>query len=495
METLARHDPAQGWRESCSQPLPLMRAAQHRWADTSTGTRTSVLRNFREAVAADPKALAQVIQGCRRHSSIAEILTSEILPLLDACKFAEKNAARLLKPRKLGSKGRPFWLTGVHLQLNREPFGLILIIAPSNYPLFLAGVQALQALVVGNAVLVKPAPGTEQVASEFRRLLIQCGLEPSLLTVLEHEPASAISAIREGVDKIVLTGSEETGRQLLHVAADTITPVTCELSGCDAMIVLPGADAKLVASAVHFGLRLNASQTCMRPHRVLVHASLYNEVLRHTQTALADLRVPVSARSASQLQWLVGDALRSGHAPLGGTLFNDGTASPFIFDEVNPTSSLWRCDVFAPVLAFQSYHHAIDMLESYDACPYALGAAIFGPEDEAQQLASRLDAGFVTVNDVIVPTADPRVPFGGRKCSGFGVTRGEEGLLEFSRVKAISTRRNGHLHFQSQKPEDEELFAGLITTAHSGSIHAKLRGILTAGRAAMKRKHESGESS
>jgi acyl-CoA reductase-like NAD-dependent aldehyde dehydrogenase len=492
MEALFR-DAASSLRQSCDGSLQRMRAAQHRWSERPVESRLSVLRKFRTAVAADPTALARVIKTCRRHSSIAEILTSEVLPLLDACKFAEKNTARLLRPRRPRRHGRPLWLAGVDLRVSREPYGLVLIIAPSNYPLFLAGVQALQALATGNAVLIKPGPRGEDTVRALGRLLTESGVDPLLFNILGSNPANAEWAIREGVDKVVITGSAQTGCAVLLRAAETLTPVTCELSGCDAVIVLPGADPQLVARALHFGLRLNASQTCMRPHRVLVHASLHDEVLRLTLNAVRELRVPLSAAIASQLQSLIGGATISAARQLSGTLASDGAATPFIFDEVEPTSSLWRADIFAPVLALRSFGSELEMLELYEACPYALGAAVFGPTREAQRVASRLNAGFVTVNDVIVPTADPRVPFAGRKHSGFGVTRGEEGLLEFTRVKAVSTRRRGHLHFNNEMPDDANLFAGVIAALHGGGVLSKTKGILKAVRSATQRKREREE--
>ena len=147
---------------------------------------------------------------------------------------------------------------------------MVLIIAPANYPLFLPGVQALQALAAGNAVLWKPAVGGTAPAEALRDVLVGCGLDPALLQVLGESPQAADDAIAAGVDKVFLTGSAATGTAVLTQLAAHRTPAVMELSGCDAVFVLPGAAIDRVAAAVAFGLRLNGSATCMAPRRLFL---------------------------------------------------------------------------------------------------------------------------------------------------------------------------------------------------------------------------------
>ncbi len=463
--------------------LHSMRFAQRHWAETPVGSRTAILRRFRHAVAANSKSLASAVQQVRVHSSLAEILSSEILPLLEACKFAEKNAAELLRSVRLKRKGRPFWLKGTDLELRREPFGIVLIIAPGNYPLFLSGVQAIQALVAGNAVVLKPAPGTSPVAHRLGELIVEAGLNAHLLHLIDEDPEAAHLAIENGVDKIILTGSESSGRDVLRRASDSITPVTCELSGCDAMIVLPGADLDLAASALRFGLRLNASQTCMRPHRVFVHSDIATEFKQRAVEATRDLRIPLTPSTISKLTDLLGRAPKRGVTQLAGDVFEDDVVSPHVFEDGDSSSEIWQSDIFAPVLVFRSFDAEHDLVQNFDACRYGLGACIFGPANNARRLSARLNTGFVLINDVIVSAADPRFPFSGRKRSGFGVTRGAEGLLEFTRVKAVSIRRAGYQHFQDEQDGDENLFAGAIAATHGGTLLTRAIGAIEAVRA------------
>jgi len=463
--------------------LRSMRFAQRSWAEEPIGIRTGIIQRFRHAVAANAKNLAGVVQNVRVHSSVAEILSSEVLPLLDACHFAEERAAELLRIVKPKRKDRPFWLAGTGVELRREPFGTVLIIAPGNYPLVLSGVQTIQALVAGNAILMKPAPGASLVTHRFRDLLIEAGLNAPLFQVIDEDPEWAHRAIELGVDKIILTGSELAGREVLRKASETITPVTCELSGCDAMIVLPGADLDLAARALRFALRLNAAQTCMRPHRVFVHSQIAHAFKCRVIEATRDLRIPLAARAISKLIDLVKRATQRGAIQITGTVFEDDSASPHVLENGDFTSELWQSDLFAPVLVFSSFDSERDLLENVEACRYGLGACIFGTDEQAQRLAARMNTGFVLINDVIVPTADPRFPFSGRKRSGFGVTRGAEGLLEFTRLKAVSIRRSGYRHYEDEHATDEDLFAGTIAAVHGRGLLKRTRGAAAAFRA------------
>jgi len=120
--------------------------------------------------------------------------------------------------------------------------------------------------------------------------------------------------------------------------------------------------------------------------------------------------------------------------------------------------------------------------------PHALGASVFGPEAEAVALAGRIRAGVVVVNDLVVPTADPRLPFGGRGESGFGVTRGAEGLLELTVPKVIAVRRARRLfHLDDPDPVDAELFRAYLTLTHAGGLAARLRGAVDVARALARR--------
>lgn len=417
--------------------------------------------------------------------SMAESLSAEILPLAEACRFLEREAAPLLAPRRLGRRGRPVWLFGVAAEVRREPFGTVLIVGPSNYPLLLPGVQALQALTAGNAVLVKPAPGCSAPMERLADWLADAGLPAGLFRVLDESPGAVTDAVAAGIDKLVLTGSADTGRTVARQLADALVPSTMELSGNDAVFVLPGADIGTVARALAFGLRLNGSATCIAPRRVFVpqaQAAALEEALTRSVAAIPAAAVPLPVRR--RLDGLVRAAVAEGARPLGALPDNsDPAMAPLILADARPGMALLREELFAPILLLVPVRDMDEALDAAAQSPYALGASIFGPEAAAYALAGRLDAGTVTVNDLIVPTADPRLPFGGRRASGWGVTRGAEGLLEMTRVKTVSVRRGQRLpHLDPPRDGDAALMLAALRLLHGGrSIRiGALRGLAQA---------------
>src|SRR5690349_1951145 len=150
------------------------REAQEAWAARPMAERLRTLRALRHLLALRSEELVAAARGTGDRSE-DEVLSSEVIPLADACRFLEREAEQILAPRRLGGEGRPFWLFGVEAEVRREPLGLVLVVAPSNYPLFLPGVQALQALAAGNAVLWKPGRGGEPAARRVAALAAEAG--------------------------------------------------------------------------------------------------------------------------------------------------------------------------------------------------------------------------------------------------------------------------------------------------------------------------------
>jgi acyl-CoA reductase-like NAD-dependent aldehyde dehydrogenase len=271
--------------------LVCVRSAQRRWNGTSVSSRLKILRSLRHDIARNARDLAAAVPLHRESQlsrTVADTLCSEVFPLAEACRFLEREAVGLLRPVRQPSRLRPIWLSGVDVETQREPLGIVLIIGPGNYPLFIPGVQALQALVAGNAVLWKPAPGCSSPALKLQSMLTAAGLERDLFTVLDESQETAQRFIAAGVDKVILTGSAETGRAIMHSLAENLTPSVMELSGCDAVFVLKEADPARVVDALVFGLRFNGSATCMAPRRLILSRSIgaqlvprLTEALRH----------------------------------------------------------------------------------------------------------------------------------------------------------------------------------------------------------------------
>jgi len=445
------------------------RNAGQAWAAVGLPARLAVLGRLRGLIARDAMRLAATVAR-----SPADTLVAEVLPLAEAARFLLRHAPAVLAPRRPRG-GRPLWLFGVRTRILREPCGVTLILAPGNYPLFLPGAQALQALTAGNAVCMKPAPGCEAPMQALASLLREAGLPDGLFQVLD--PAAGEAAVRAGFDHIVLTGSAETGQHVLAAAADTLTPATMELSGSDAVFVLPGADLDLVAACLAYGLRLNGGATCIAPRRVFVmheDAAALEAKLLARLPAIPAATVPPS--TTARLATLVDQAVAGGARVASG-----GADRPMVVADARSGMALLQQDVFAPWLALVPVASPEAALTAAANCPYALGASVFGPPAAAQAMARRVHAGSVCINDLIVPTADPRLPFGGRGRSGFGSTRGAEGLLGMTVVKTVSERHGRfrpHLAFATAS--DAHRFAAMTALLHGDwrTRWTALRGIV-----------------
>ena len=471
--------------------LPAAGAESHPTATTDATAATTAAAAATEAALSEAAALRR-----------AEVLSAEVVPLADACRFLVREAPRLLATRRPGASGRPAWLAGVDSEVRREPHGVVLVVAPANYPVLLPGIHALQALVAGNAVLLKPGEGGTPAARWLARALAGLGLPLGVLAVLPEEPEAALAAIAAGVDQVVLTGSAETGRRVLSELAPRLVPATLELSGCDPLLALPGADPERVAAALAFGLRLNGGATCIAPRRAYLPAAMLPAVEERLVARLTDLAAASAAPAASRpatpepatsapavsgpatsgparsappgpalrrARELAAEAVaaRTGTRVAFGTTTPGAPAGALVVVAPSADSELLAADLFAPVVSLVPVASVDEAVALANRCPFALGASVFGPERDARAVAGRLRAGVVTVNDLVVPTADPRLPFGGRGASGYGVTRGEEGLVALTVPKVVAVRRSGPpLHFEAPRPADEALFAAWLRLAH-----------------------------
>jgi acyl-CoA reductase-like NAD-dependent aldehyde dehydrogenase len=152
-----------------------------------------------------------------------------------------------------------------------------------------------------------------------------------------------------------------------------------------------------------------------------------------------------------------------------------GRMPPTVIFDANPAWALLREDVFAPVLAIVPVADMAEALALDRQCLYALGAAVFGPQGDARAFAISVRAGSITINDLIVPTADARLPFGGRGESGYGVTRGAEGLLAMTAVKTISVRRGRFRPHYAQDETQADIVLGYLRARHGSGVGARLR--------------------
>lgn len=443
--------------EACRRALPA-------WRRLPTADRLEILRGLRHAIADDAEALAATVTLAQRKSA-TETISAELLPLADAIRFLEREAEAILATRRPGRRGRPFWLGRSQLEIRRVPRGVVLVIGPSNYPLLLVGVPLVQALAAGNTVLIKPGAGGRAAARALLDRLHDAGLPEGVVDLLDESAASAARAIDDGVDHVVMTGSWQSGRAVAERLATGPTSATLELSGCDALFVAPDADVELAARAVAFALGWNSGFTCIAPRRLFVAPEIRSDFER---ALCAELRSRGTVESHGERQ-LIDEAIALG----ARIAYGDG---PVVLADVPPGARVLDADLASPLASIVAFDEWGQAPEIAACCRFALGATAFGsvPDD----WFDRLGVGVVVRDDILVPTADPRLPFGGSGASGYGVTRGAEGLLELTRTQSV-VRRKGTFrpHLDPVGDDEQRLVRAFLTIGHARGLRARLGGL------------------
>lgn len=473
-------------RASVTAAINLARSAQLEWADMLPRHRLKLVANVAAQIVIDHREL--ISANPRPNSSPAEILSSEVFPLADACRFTFRVAKQALAPVTRSFRHGAWWMGRVGVRVTRQPWGTILILAPSNYPLFIPGVQMVQALAAGNAVVVKPAPGCTAIVKRFAQCLSLAGIPSDLVQIIDESIEAGQAAIKAGVNKVILTGSAATGRSVLAQLSSALTPATMELSGCDAVFVMENADLQRLASCLVFALRLNGGATCIAPRRVFATAtqlSTLSELLQNELQQLLPTEFVVPSAAKAKIMLAARAAINAGAQVAFGEVADvqaDEQATqrmtPLIMRDVDARQDIAREDFFGPVLSLVAVPDMKSAIAASRLCPYGLGASIFGPTRFAEYWARQIQAGCIVINDIIVPTADPRVAFGGIDQSGWGVTRGWEGLLEMSRPQVTCTRHGNWLpHLDQRRAHNVELLSGLLRLFHGRGLRTKLTAI------------------
>lgn len=459
--------------------LAAARAAQLAWAARPLRDRLAVVREARFLLVERRHAVTAAVEADIGRKP-AEVTATDLLPTAAAAKWLTQSAESLLKPRRVGS--RPVWLMGCRDTLHRRPRGVVGLVGTWNYPVFLNAVPILHAITAGNAVVWKPSELAPRTAEVLAQWLADAGLAAGVLVTLPATRDGGPLLAESGVDFVHFTGSDTVGRKLAARLGERLIPSALELSGCDALIVRADADPRLAARSAWYAVTLNAGQTCLAARRLFVAESARDKFLDELRPLISrsegvNLVTPAQREQAERV---LNEAASRGLELLRT---GRGDFAPALILGATPDLAACREALFAPVASLLTYTDEADLLRQESACPFALGASIFTADVAAgQRLAAKLRAGAVTINDVLVPTAHPATPFGGRGASGWGVTQGAEGLLEMTAPQVVTVRGGKfrpHLDAQLEPSASAERAVNTILLAsHGRTPWARLRGVL-----------------
>jgi len=418
------------------------------WQGQGFAGRRTHLRAWKGVLARRIHELAELVHVENGKPHADAVL--EITLAIDHLEWAGKHAAKVLGPRKV-----PAGLMAANqaATLEYQPFGVVGVIGPWNYPVFTPMGSLAYALAAGNAVVFKPSEYTPGVGRWLERAWqMAVPQRPDVLQVVTGLGETGAALCRAEVGKLAFTGSAATGRKVMAACAETLTPVLMECGGKDAMIVDDDADVAAAAEAALWGGMSNAGQTCIGIERVYATEKVYDAFVAELTSQVRQVR-PGSDPQASYgpitmpgqidvIRRHLADALARGGRALTGGNVNGALVEPTVLVDVPEDSAAVQEETFGPTLTVARVRDAEEAVTRTNATSYGLAGAVFtGNARRGVELARRMRSGMTSVNSVIAFASVPSLPFGGVGDSGFGRIHGEDGLKEFTRAKAITRQR------------------------------------------------------
>jgi len=453
--------------------LEVARKAQPAWAALPVAERAGVMRRALELLLERMDAHLEVVQR-ESGKPRTDALMIEMFAACDALAHFARRAEAMLRPRHVPLHG-VLRLTK-KLRIVYRPLGVVGVISPWNGPFILSLNPTVQALLAGNAVLLKPSEVTPRSGELVGRLLTEAGLPEGLVQVLLGDGETGAALVEAGCDKISFTGSVATGRRVAEACARQLLPCTLELGGKDPMIVRADADLDRAAGGAVAGAFFNAGQVCFSTERVYVADAVADaflervvartKALRQGSDGEFDVGPMIWPRQLEIVERQVADAVGKGARVLTGGRRNPELAGlfyePTVLTDLTPDMAILREETFGPVLPVVRVRDDEEALRLANDTRYGLGATVW-TRDAARgaELATRIDSGSVCVNDMTMTYGAFEAPFGGRKESGIGQVNGPDALRGYCYAQSVLTDRFGGRQTASHYPYSAARDAGM----------------------------------
>nr|WP_261868980.1 coniferyl aldehyde dehydrogenase [Psychrobacter sp. JCM 18901] len=417
-------------------------------------TRTTQLDNLEVMLSDNQESFAKAISADFGYRSQSETQFAELFPSFTGISHAKKHGKKWMQAHRapISALYMP-----AHNEIQPQPLGVVGIMVPWNYPLFLAIGPMIDALTAGNRIMVKMSEAAPQFAQTFADAIARY-FSPDMICVVlgEVEIAAAFSELP--FDHLLYTGSTAVGKKVMAAAAPNLTPVTLELGGKSPVIVLDDANLESVVNRVMMGKTLNAGQTCIAPDYVLIQRQYHDQFIQLAKEWMTKHYPNIEENpdysriiNGEQFKRVNGylDALTGGevHA-LTGAEPNIETRlmPPVIVSEPAPDSDLMQNEIFAPILPLMHYETLDDAIYFVNSRPRPLALYVFSDNySSIENVRNNTVSGGLCINEVLIHVAQHDLPFGGVGDSGTGAYHGKAGFERLSHMKPIfvQTKLNG----------------------------------------------------
>jgi len=435
-------------RADVDHAIAKARDAQRMWAAVPVAERARIVRGTIDILVAKRAEVAKTIIDETGKTSL-ESLIMEVLPGCDYINFWCGRAVKELadEKRKLHGYLRPY----KKLMMHYRPLGVVGIITPWNGPFSLAMNPTVQAVLAGNAVILKPSEVAPYSGDWAIRLLREAGVPEGVVQTLHGDGETGAALVNGGVQKISFTGSVRTGKKIAVACAEQLIPYTLELGGKDAMIVCADADVERAAGGAVFNSMLNSGHVCMGVERIYVVESIADEFEERVKAMVSELRygsgddvdvgavfwdrqLPIIERHVEDAKAKGAEVVVGGEADTSRGLFY----KPTFIRNVDHTMELMREETFGPIVSVMRVADEEEAIRLANDSQYGLSGSVWTKDvQKGIEIAKRLETGSVVINDASMAYGAPEAPFGGMKDSGVGQVNGLGGLRGYTHPQPI----------------------------------------------------------
>ena len=391
-------------------------------------------------------AIAEAISKDFGHRAQQETQLAELFLCIDGIRYIRKHLKKWMRPQK---RSTSIWLLGSGNRVIPQPLGVVGIVVPWNYPLFLCISPLIGALAAGNRCMIKMAANSRHLSQLLKGLFAE-KFSADMLTIAHGAKGTDFSAL--AFDHLIFTGSGDSGRQVMRAAANNLTPVTLELGGKSPTIIAADYSITKAAERLLFSKCLNAGQTCVAPDYVFVPEGKIDEFIaaskiiisgRYTNIESADYTSIIDDRAYLRLKNTLADAIDQGATAtvlVPNSQANDVTRKfpPTLLTQVKGTMRVMQEEIFGPLLPIMAYQHIDDVLGYINSKNRPLALYLFSNDKQLQdKVINKTRSGGVCLNDAALHVGQNDMPFGGAGESGMGQYHGTEGFMAMSKLRPI----------------------------------------------------------